>query len=138
MDKSRKPLIMEVNTNQLSLKEDLIRLFEDNSDVLLAGETTEMIMHRKKAFELFRQNGFPNCQKKKVSVFYLLIPSIRRYFNVLLVSRSIVSRRYILLLPVALFLANPLSFLKMLLYRKRFSIHGGKWVKKSQLTPPPL
>ncbi len=41
---------MEVNTNQLSLKEDLIRLFEDNSDVLLAGETTEMIMHRKKSF----------------------------------------------------------------------------------------
>ena len=65
MDKSRKPLIMEVNTNQLSLKADLIRLFEDNSDVLLAGETTEMIMHRKKAFELFRQNGFPNTKMEK-------------------------------------------------------------------------
>lgn len=53
---------MEIITKKLSLKEEMIRLFEENQDKIFSNDTPEIIERRKKAFDEFRATGFPHSR----------------------------------------------------------------------------
>lgn len=56
---------METNVNQLSLKDQLLRIFENRQEEITAGDTPEMIRSRHEAFGLFRRQGFPSSKLEK-------------------------------------------------------------------------
>ena len=56
---------METTVNQLTLKEQLLRVFEENRENIFAGDTPDMIRLRQDALEIFRKQGFPTSKLEK-------------------------------------------------------------------------
>jgi len=53
---------MEIATNNIALKDQMIRLFEDNQASIFQNDTPEIITRRKKAIDAFKLNGFPHSK----------------------------------------------------------------------------
>ncbi len=53
---------MKITTEQLPLKEKMIRLFEAHQPTIFRDDTPAVVERRKQAFEAFRQQGFPTTR----------------------------------------------------------------------------
>lgn len=53
---------MKITTEKIPLKDKMTRLFEENQEAIFSHDTPGIVERRKKAFESFRQQGFPDIK----------------------------------------------------------------------------